>query len=262
MKTLSHPKTRLSAPFTDSLPYQCWFRVSSIPAYSTYSEHSHPWGEFIYAFEGMMEVETKQQHLIAPHHYAIWIPPSQKHECLSHYATRSCSFYLMPACCEGLPANACTLATSELSRAVLHYLHNNLPTIPITTESKHLFSVLIDQIKHMPIHNNFLPATNDILLLNLMQYIAQHPEDQRPISQLAQEIGLTERTLNRHSHQQLGMPFAQWRRRYKIVHAIKLLDQGEKVESVAYSLGYSSASALIRMFQSVTGKTPRQNQHN
>lgn len=254
------PKTQISAPFTDTLPYDCWFRVSHIPAYSTYAVHSHRWGEFIYAFEGMMEVQTEQQHLIAPNHYAIWIPPALPHECLSHYATSSCSFYIMPDYCHHLPAIACTLETSELSRAILHYLHHHLPTIPPATETQRLFSVLIDQLAQMPVHNNFLPATNDALLLNLMQYIAQHPEDQRPISQLAQQVGLTERTLNRHSHAQLGMSFALWRRRYKIVQAMQLLDHGEKVESVAYALGYSSASAFIKMFQSITGKTPRQNQ--
>ncbi|AKH65587.1 hypothetical protein VY86_21740 [Photorhabdus thracensis] len=52
------------------------------------------------------------------------------------------------------------------------------------------------------------------------------------------------------------MPLNEWRQRLKIVRAMQLLEQGEKVESVAFEMGYSSASAFIAMFHRLTGRTP------
>jgi AraC-like DNA-binding protein len=41
-----------------------------------------------------------------------------------------------------------------------------------------------------------------------------------------------------------------------VVMALPLLEAGEKVESIAYDLGYGSASAFIVMFRRLMGATP------
>ena len=68
----------------------------------------------------------------------------------------------------------------------------------------------------------------------------------------------TERTLARRCRRDLGMGFAEWRQRLRIVRALPRLEAGEKVASVALDLGYASASAFIAMFRRVTGATPRE----
>ena len=35
-----------------------YFRVAQVPADGTYPRHRHRWGEFVYAFSGVMEVEV------------------------------------------------------------------------------------------------------------------------------------------------------------------------------------------------------------
>lgn len=52
------------------------------------------------------------------------------------------------------------------------------------------------------------------------------------------------------------MTFGEWRQRLRFLRAIVLLEQGESVQSIAHGLGYSSASALIVMFQQQAGTTP------
>lgn len=52
------------------------------------------------------------------------------------------------------------------------------------------------------------------------------------------------------------MPLNEWRQRMRVVKAIRLLEKGAKVESVAFEVGYNSASAFIAMFHRQTGLTP------
>ncbi|UNC52606.1 helix-turn-helix domain-containing protein [Enterobacter huaxiensis] len=80
-----------------------------------------------------------------------------------------------------------------------------------------------------------------------------------PIKEIAEKFGYTVRTVNRRSYQLLGMSLGDWRQRLRVVKAIDLLEQGEKVEVevqvVAYTVGYRSASAFISMFHRMTGRT-------
>lgn len=248
----------LSSYFSDDFLYPCWFRTSDMPANSTYSVLHHKSGEFVFTFDGSLEVNVESNHLIAPMNYGVWIPPIVDHECLSRYITSSCSVHIMPDFCMGLPTIPCTLETNELSRSILKYLKSLPQTMLVSDEIQRLLAVFIDQLKQMKIHSDFLPSSNDMTLRHLLEFIEATPEDNTPIQILAQKAGITVRTLNRKSHHELGMPFTEWRRRFKIVQAMHLLDQGCKVEVVAYELGYSSASAFITMFQKITGRTPRQ----
>jgi len=52
------------------------------------------------------------------------------------------------------------------------------------------------------------------------------------------------------------MPLSEWRQRLRTVEAMKRLDSGIKVESIALDLGYASASSFIAMFKKLMGVTP------
>jgi AraC-like DNA-binding protein len=84
------------------------------------------------------------------------------------------------------------------------------------------------------------------------------PGDERSLADWAAQVHSTERTLARRCRRDLGMGFAEWRQRLRIVRALPRLEAGEKVASVALDLGYASASAFIAMFRRVTGATPRE----
>jgi len=69
-------------------------------------------------------------------------------------------------------------------------------------------------------------------------------------------VHTTERTLMRRCQRDLGMTFAEWRQRLRVVRATPLLEAGQTVETIALDLGYGSASAFITMFKKLTGSTP------
>lgn len=74
------------------------------------------------------------------------------------------------------------------------------------------------------------------------------PGNGNPIKEIAEKFGYTVRTVNCRSYQLLGISLGDWRQRLRVVKAIDLLEQGEKVDVVAYTVGYRSASAFISMF--------------
>lgn len=56
--------TQLST--NDEIVAPLWLIFRHDPALSVYPEHGHAWGEFIYAFNGVMEVNIDQINYITP----------------------------------------------------------------------------------------------------------------------------------------------------------------------------------------------------
>lgn len=219
-----------------------------MPAGAAYPVHSHPRGEFVYSFSGVMEVRLDADHLTAQAHYGIWLPPGVVHEGLNHYCASHCSFYLMPELCQGMLGTPCTLEVSALIIAMLDYLRQHPLRAPLSAENNRFLDVLRDQLAAAPRYQNFLPSTSDPLLAAVLDRLAKNPADKTPLSVLAASAGTTIRTLNRRCQERLGMPLNEWRQRLRVVRAVSLLERGQKVESVAFEVGYSSVSAFIAMF--------------
>ena len=251
-------KKLISPPFTHELPGPAWFRVADMPAGATYPVHSHPWGEFVFSFSGVMEVRLEGDHLTAPASYGIWLPPGVVHEGLNRYSATHCSLYLMPELCLGMPEVPCTLQVNPLTIALLEHLRLHPLLSPLSEENHRLLDVLRDQLKSAQRYKNFLPYTDDPLLKGILEKLEKNLADDTPLAELASSSGTTIRTLNRKCQEALGMPLNEWRQRMRVVKAMHLLEKGGKVESVAFEVGYNSASSFIAMFQRQTGITPGQ----
>ena len=52
------------------------------------------------------------------------------------------------------------------------------------------------------------------------------------------------------------MTLAEWRRRLRLLHAVRRLAEGEPVTCVALEVGYSSVSAFIAVFRKTFSTTP------
>jgi len=101
-----------------------------------------------------------------------------------------------------------------------------------------------------------LPASDDALLGPVLAALQADPGDRRSLAEWARVIGTTERTLSRRCRHALGMSFNDWRQRLKLLTALSLLEAGHPIQSIAYRLGYSTASAFIAMFRQLTGMSP------
>ena len=244
------------APFTEALPAPIFFRSAWMPAEATYPWHRHAWGEFVYSFSGVMEVKLADRHYLAPPQYGIWLPPEVEHVGMNRYEACHCSLYIAPPYSQQLPASTCALSVGPLLKSLLDHLRRHPPGLPRTEEETRLLRVVLDQLAAAPCAGSYLPASQDPLLEPLLSALQANPADNRPLGALAQVVNTTERTLMRRCQRELGMSFAEWRQRLRVVKAMSLLETGSKVETVALDLGYASASAFITMFRRMTRMTP------
>ena len=128
--------------------------------------------------------------------------------------------------------------------------------MPQTIHEERLLHVLLDQLARATPVGSYLPSSDDAMLGKVLAMLDSNPGDSRPLAALAQAVNTTERTLMRRCQRDLGMSFAQWRARLRVVKAIAMLEAGQTVESIAFDLAYASSSAFITMFRKVTGETP------
>ncbi|WP_122901067.1 helix-turn-helix transcriptional regulator [Acinetobacter sp. B51(2017)] len=234
-------------PTNDLIAAPLWIDFRHDPAASIYPAHGHAWGEFIYAFDGVMQVSIQHTDYITPPPYGIWLPPHLEHSGLNRTEVSHATLYVHESLCHALPKQAGILLTSPLVNAVLQHLKQH-PDLA-ANEHLRLLQVLLDQLQHAPLIENYLPHSQHAKLQPVLRYLEQYLHDQSSLKDLAVLHHMTERTLARYAKKELGMSIHEWRQRLKVMTSLTLLNQGKTVESIALDLGYSNASSFIQMFK-------------
>jgi len=245
-----------TAPFTDALPGDIVFRAAQMPADAAYPHHRHHWGEFVYAFSGVMEVQLATEHYLIPPQYGLWLPPDVDHTGMNRQEASFCSVYVVPERATRMPQQVCALTVSPLLHGLLEHLRQTPSSQAHGAPRERLLQVVLDQLETAPVSGSYLPTSNDPLLAPVLQALEAAPGDARSVADWAALVHTTERTLMRRCQSQLGMTLAEWRQRLRTVKAMALLEAGGKVEHIAQDLGYASTSAFIGMFRRRTGTTP------
>lgn len=241
----------------DEIIAPLWLVFRHDPAQSIYPQHGHAWGEFIYAFNGVMEVNIHQMNYITPPPYGVWLPPNTQHSGLNRTSVSHATLYIHESLCHALPQQAGILLTSPLVSAILQHLKQH-PLQATEPEYLRLLQVLLDQLQHAELIGSYLPHTDHNALKQILDFLHAHPADQSTLESLAKRINMTERTLARLSQKELAMSLNEWRQRLKVMKAMSLLNEGRTVESIALDLGYANASAFINMFKRWMMLTPDQ----
>ncbi len=250
-------RPKLEVPLSSpQLPAPIMFRSAYVPPEGIYPLHQHAWGEFVYSFSGVMEVKVADHHFLAPPQYGLWLPPDLNHVGLNRQAAHHCSLYVSRPLCAALPPTPCALTVSPLVRALLDHLRQLPAGAPNGAEDARLLQVLLDQLVLAPRVGSYLPTSEDPQLGTVLRLLEANPGDNRTLSELAESVHTTERTLMRRCQRDLGMSLNAWRQRLRVVKAMPLLEAGQTVETVALDLGYASASAFIAMFKRLMGTTP------
>ena len=241
----------------DAIQALLWISFRSDPAQSVYPAHGHAWGEFIYAFNGVMEVHIDQMDYITPPPYGIWLPPNLQHSGLNRTAVSHGTLYVHESLCGQMPRQAGILLSPALVPAIFEHLRQR-PQQENSAAHQRLLQVLLDQLQQAPQVSSYLPHSEHPALMQILDYLHQHPADSSTLAQLARMANMTERTLARCSQKELGMSLHEWRQRLKIIKSMSMLNEGRKVESIALDLGYANASAFINLFKRWMKITPDQ----
>lgn len=252
-------KPHIQQPITlDKLPEPIFYFLRSMPEDTIYPPQTHPWGEFVFSFSGVLELHAEDQDFRVPPNFGIWHPAGAEHHGGNRNASEHCSIYIEDdlATQRGMPDTTCALLVNPMLREMLIYLRNHFPKPPYSSEVRRLLDVILDQLIVTPIAGSYLPDSKDPLITQVLAFLKDDPGAHHSIREIAEQFGMSERTLARKVQRELNMPLSEWRQRLKVVRAVPLLQEGASVESVALDLGYSTASSFIAMFKRLLGTTP------
>lgn len=204
----------------------------------------------------VLEMNVESERLLTPASIPIWIPPRQRHASYNHQQAQFRTFNLAAELCDGLPQQACLLNVDAIVHAIMDEFARLGLEQPESAEQWRLCEVLRDRLRLAPVQESYLPGSQDKFLAPVLHALEAHPGDNTTLAEWAARVFTTERTLARRCRQELHMSFGEWRQRLRFLHAVAQLGQGKSVQAIAHDLGYSSASALIVMFQQQAGTTP------
>ncbi len=233
-----------------------FFRYEQTTARTEYLPHHHSWGQVIFVKASVLAINVDGKRLLTPAEFPVWIPPGKLHASYNDKPINLQTFNFPAEMCDGLPSDACLLKVGPIVNAIIAECTARQLLTPVDEADMRLCEVLLDQLKKAPPLESYLPHSDDKYLAPILQALEDNPADNTTLAQWAQRVYTTERTLSRRCQALLGMSFSEWRQRLRFLHAISRLEQGMPVQHVALDLGYSSASALIVMFQQQCGMTP------
>src|SRR2546421_294561 len=83
--------------------------------------------------------------------------------------------------------------------------------------------------------------------------VGADPSETAVFGTLARRAGASRRTLERIFLRETKMTVGEWRRRMRLLHAVRLLAADQSVTAVALEAGYSSVSAFVAVFKKTFG---------
>lgn len=228
----------------------------TIKRHTVIKKHTHEWGQFIYANQGVLAVVTDDCRYVVPSQQGVWVPPEKGHEVSTLSDVELTSFYIDLACLERLPPTCEVLnVTSFLKTLIIEAKH--IPKIFSWSDSSgRLLRLILDRIASAESVDLQLPFPRDKRLRLILDNMLTKTSEHKSIEQWGHEVGASGRTLSRLFKKETGMTFSDWKQRLNTQLAIRQLHEGMLINQISLDLGYGSTSAFISMFKKTTGLTP------
>lgn len=229
-----------------------------MPPYSKVIQHHHDWDQLIYALNGVLEVKSEEGNYIIPTQQAVWIPANRNHSIATISGAQLRSVHCEKGLISRFGNQISVLIVDELVRLLIHRASGFDYKPDMDKKQQRLLQVLVDQISLLPDMALCLPLSTDPLLLPIINWQQNQPDDNKSLDDWSSELGASSKTISRRFQSEMGMSFSQWRERLKLHNAIHWLNTGRSVTQVALDLGYESLPAFIHMFKRNMGITPGQ----
>ncbi|OVZ60046.1 AraC family transcriptional regulator [Pigmentiphaga sp. NML080357] len=229
-----------------------------LTAYDRRSEqpvHRHRKGQLLMALRGSVTCRVPQGVWMVPPHCAVWVPPGMPHSNTVSLHGQVCLLFVEPGAA-ALPQVCCTLSISPLLREMILHLATQSSDYSPGGPTARLAAVLLEQLAQMPTEQLHLPVPAHSRLRKIADALAADPSNRSTVSQWAQQVAMSERSLARLIKAETGMSFGRWRQQLHVIAALQRLSAGMPVQRVAMDLGYESVSAFITMFRKALGKPP------
>lgn len=223
--------------------------------------HSHPRGQLLWAYDGVLRVSSGENVWIVPPTHAVWIPGGTLHNLVTETDAHIRNLHVDPSCLTrlaGLGEAGCSVRVmTPLMKALVLKLCASDLDAPFDERFMRLSAVVLDEMATLEEAPLSLPGGSDPRLVRLTRYLGTRPDDSRLLGELAAVAGASPRTLERLFRRETGLTFKQWRSRLRLLSAIERLNQGQSSTEIAHSLGYANPSAFIAAFRGHFGCAPQ-----
>lgn len=219
--------------------------------------HRHRRAQLVYASEGVMTVTTADGAFVVPPQRAVWLPGGMEHRIDARGPVAMRTLYVGPGAAPDLPTEVCVLHVTALLRELILAAVDMPQSFGPTSPEHRLMSVILDQIRVLPVAPLSLPMPKDRRLRRLAEALLDDPSDGRGLEAWARDAGASPRTLARLFQRETAMSFRAWRQQLRLLRAMEMLAAGQSVTTVALDLGYDSPSAFTAMFRRTLGTTPK-----
>jgi AraC-like DNA-binding protein/quercetin dioxygenase-like cupin family protein len=218
--------------------------------------HFHEWDQLVYASRGVMTVQTQEGAWVVPTHRAVWIPAGIAHTVAMSGAVAMRTLYLKPKIAPALPRACCVINVTPLLGELILAACNSSALKRTIRRERHLMDVMLDQLATVQMVPLQLRNPADPRAKRVADALLADPGDQRALSELCLRAGASKRTIERLFREEVGMTLGKWRQQLRLMQAMRMLAEGEKVTHAALDAGYSTPSAFIAMFRKTLGTTP------
>lgn len=222
------------------------------------ADHRHPNAQLIHAVRGVLVVDTNVGRWVVPPTRGLWIPGGIVHSIRMIGEVLMRTAYINPTASPRLPQRCSVLNIAPLMRELIIAMIDADIPYAMDSRSGRLARLILDEVQQMgtlPLH---LPMPQDKRLLTICNAIRTAPDDNTTAKEWAHRLHVDPKTIHRLFLQDTGITFGQWRTQARLLLALERLAAGDKVVSVALTLGYDSASAFATMFKKQFGVSPSQ----
>lgn len=219
--------------------------------------HFHDLHQLLYAFEESVDVEGRSARYKVPHQFAAWIPAGTVHR-TAIQKVRSGSIFFRPDMLD-IPADSLrVIPASNLMREMTMYAMR----WPIDGEDSDVSRAFFDCFAKLCSEwldqevRLVLPATDNPRINAIVDYTRANLATVT-LPDVCDAVGMSQRSLRRHFHNDLGISWEDLRLRLRMYAAIEALDDSKRpIGVIAADVGYESQAAFSRAFKSIMGMGP------
>lgn len=213
------------------------------------------WDQLAYASQGVMSVVTADGVWVVPPHRAVWIPARATYSVrTSGRVTLRTLFFRPELAATRLPRRCVALDVTPLVRElVLHAAARNTLRRDVAADRR-LAAVIVDLLVTLPQAPLQLTMPTDPRARQAALRMQDAPD--LPLARVARTSGASLRTLERLFLRDTALPLGRWRRRARLVAALRRLAEGAAITRTAADVGYSTPSAFIAAFKREFDVTP------
>jgi AraC-like DNA-binding protein len=217
--------------------------------------HRHEWQQLLFASTGSMTVSCRSATWFVPPGRAVWIAANVEHAIRMWGAVAMRTLYLRPLA--GQVSTDCKVisVTPLLRELILRSVELAGLDLREAAEA-HIAALILHEVECAEEGALQLPLPVDARARQAAEAVLRDPSQNLVAQEIARQVGLSERTLERMFSAGTGMSFGVWRQKARLLSSLGVLVEKQSVSEAALESGYSSVSAYIAAFRKTFGHTP------